>query len=331
MTDASDAHKPPAEPRMDYGRVVRDAWDVTWRYRSLWILGLFAGGVAAPQCAWSGGGGPPDARTDPSRFAPGVPADDVSAEIAGWVAANIALLATLALVLVVVALAAFVISLIAQGGMTRAGADAVEGRAPTLGKTWAAGLRLFWRFLALWLAILLVFIGVAILVALVAALLVGLAQSEAPALGVAVLVLGLPLLALGLLLAIGVAIVVPLAQRAIALEDLGPIGGLRAGWRLARANLGASLLVWILSIGLGLAAGFGIVIALAVIAIPLTLVGFTLWSAAGWSAATALFVVIAAVLVIGVLVVAGAMLNTFFWHYWTMAYLRLSGRHAHPA
>jgi hypothetical protein len=327
MTETTVEHRPSGESRMDYGRVVRDAWDITWRYRSLWILGLFAGGAAAPHCAWGGGGGQPDTRTDPSRFSPGMPADDVSAEIASWIAANIALLATVALVLVVVGLAAFVISLIAQGGMTRAGVDALEGRPPTLGTTWAAGLRLFWRFFALWLALVLVIIAVAVLVAIVVALFAGIAGRDAQGLGVVAVILALPLLAVGLLLAIGVAIVVPLAQRAIALDDLGPIAGLRAGWRVARRNLGASFLVWILSIGLGLVAGLGFAIAIAVLAIPLVVIGFVLWSAVGWSAATAGFGIIAVLLVLATVVVLGAMLNTFFWHYWTMAYLRLSGRY----
>jgi hypothetical protein len=305
---------------MDYGRVVREAWDITWRHRSLWLLGLFAGGVAAPNCAWNAGGGRPDSRADPSA---GVPTD-----VMAWVAANIALLVTLAIVLVVIGLAAFVISLIAQGGMTRAGADAAAGRAPTLGATWSAGLRLFWRFLALWLALLVTLIGLGTVAAGTVALFVALARGDAPWLGFAVLLLALPLVALGVVLAIGFAIVVPFAQRAIALEDIGPIAGIRAGWRLARANVGASLLVWLLSIGLGLAAGIGTVIALAVIAIPLALIGFALWSGAGWSTPTVAYVTVAVLLVISLLVVLGAMLNTFFWHYWTLAYLRLSGRHA---
>jgi hypothetical protein len=316
-----------AQPGMDYGRVVREAWGITWRHRSLWLLGLFAGGVAAPQCAWSGGGGRPDSAGDPSRLTPGTQSGEVAAEVTQWITANIGLLATIAIALALVALAAFVVSLIAQGGLSRAGADAAEGRSPTLGATWAAGARLFWRFVGLWLTLVLGIIGLGVLAAGVAVLFrLSVGRGDAPWLGAVVLLLALPLIALGVALAVGFAIVVPFAQRAIALEDIGPIAGIRAGWRLARRNIGTSLLVWILSIGLAIAAGLGIVIGLAVVAIPLSLIGFALWSAAGWSTPTVAYVILAVLAVIALLLVLGAMLNTFFWHYWTLAYLRLSGR-----
>ena len=31
---------------MEYGKLIRDAWNITWRYRFLWVLGLLAGGSA---------------------------------------------------------------------------------------------------------------------------------------------------------------------------------------------------------------------------------------------------------------------------------------------
>ena len=30
---------------MDYGRLIQEAWALTWRYRFLWVLGCFAGGA----------------------------------------------------------------------------------------------------------------------------------------------------------------------------------------------------------------------------------------------------------------------------------------------
>ena len=39
------------EGRMDFGEVLTRAWQITWRYKGLWVLGLLAG------CGTGGGGG----------------------------------------------------------------------------------------------------------------------------------------------------------------------------------------------------------------------------------------------------------------------------------
>jgi hypothetical protein len=37
---------------MGFGDIIKRAWKITWRYRALWVLGLFAGVTGS-----SGGGG----------------------------------------------------------------------------------------------------------------------------------------------------------------------------------------------------------------------------------------------------------------------------------
>ena len=41
---------------MEYGRIVRDAWQITWRHPFLWVLGLFAGGAASTSFNFRGSG-----------------------------------------------------------------------------------------------------------------------------------------------------------------------------------------------------------------------------------------------------------------------------------
>jgi hypothetical protein len=38
---------------MDYGALIRAAWQTTWRHRLLWVLGLFAGGVVVFWNDWT--------------------------------------------------------------------------------------------------------------------------------------------------------------------------------------------------------------------------------------------------------------------------------------
>ena len=55
---------------MDYGALVSRAWNLTWRHRFLWILGLFAGGGVSSCGSGAGGGG--EGRWGPIPATPGV-------------------------------------------------------------------------------------------------------------------------------------------------------------------------------------------------------------------------------------------------------------------
>ncbi len=103
--------------------------------------------------------------------------------------------------------------------------------------------------------------------------------------------------------------------------DVGAIASMRSGWRILRAHLGTSILLWLIGLLLGEGARCGVVALLVwgrsssasrcphggrgripLAAVPFVLVGL----AALW--------------------VVAAIVNTFFWHYWTIAYLRLTGQ-----
>ena len=138
--------------------------------------------------------------------------------------------------------------------------------------------------------------------------------------------IGIPLILVGIVAAICLTIVVAYARRAIVAENLGPVAAFQHGWNLLRAHPGASALLWLvnvaLSAGAGIAVGLAMLLALGV----LGGIGFALWMAAGFSAPTIAYgsVVLLALLASGMVLVAVA--NTFFWNYWTLAYLRLTGQ-----
>ena len=208
-----------------YGEVIRRAWQLTWRHRALWVLGLLAGGVTAPSFGgrmspgdWSGGAVP-------------VPGSDVAFDqVLRFLRENGGLIAAIGIAIALIALVVIVLSIIAQGGMARATSDLAQGRAVSLGEAWRAGLHLFWRYLGLWLMLALVAFAVAIMVAALVGIVAALGAQNAGAAVLASLVLGLPAVILGVALAVVLGILVPYAQRAIAVEDLGPVGALRSGW-----------------------------------------------------------------------------------------------------
>ncbi len=317
---------------MDYGALIRSAWGTTWHHRFLWILGLFAGGAIGiggvgrngPGMQWQ------IAPREMERVLPAAAAEAQQAEY--WVATHAGLVIGAIAMLLALGLALLVISIIAQGGMVEATVDLASGRPASFGQAWRAGLHLFWRYVGLYLLLIAAaIVAAATLGAAGAAVLASLASGAPPNPVVAAIagVVGVVLLLAGAVVAIGLSIVVAYAQRAIYAEDAGPLLALRAGWQLLRTHPGTSALTWL--VNLALVIGIGIAATLAVVAVAAVLVALGLGVWAISEAAGVAYLVLAAlgVLAGGALVVA--VINTFFWNYWTLAYLQLSGRGVAPA
>lgn len=316
---------------MEYGSLIRRAWMLTWRHRFLWVLGLFASSTVG-SCSPIGGGGPGmQWRTGPEEMR------RVSPDLEGalrfgerWFSANLDVVLVVAVLAALLGLVAAVLSLLAQGAMARATADLALDRPTTLGAAWGAGVRLFWRYLFLWL----LFIALAIAVGLVVALFWGLtfAASQFPAdpsrtilTAAAGLVATLTSL-ISIPVFIALSVVVAFAQRAIAVEDVGPVDALGISLRLVRSHLGTSALVWLINLALAFAFGIAIAIGVVVIVIPLGVVAAALFAITGVSVASIAYLVAAVLALIIAAWIMGAVANSFFWNYWTLAYLRLTDR-----
>lgn len=317
---------------MDYGSLIRQAWRFTWRFKFLWVLGLFAPSTVGSCSPSSPGGGTStqwradegDLENLPPELSWGL------MEIGNWVMRNIDLIMLIALLAFLIGLAFFIVSIIAQGAMARGTADVALGRETSLGRAWEVGVQLFWRYLLLFL----VLIGLAILIAIAIGLIVALAvligsllQGNAQVIFIILSVLAgiaFSLVAIVLFIAVGVA--VAFAQRAIAIEDVGPVHAIRIGARLILEHLGTTLLVWLISLGLSIAASIIVGLAAILLALPLGGLAAILFVTLGASAVSVIYTVIAGLLFIAGVWFLGAIANTYFWHYWTMTYLNFTGR-----
>ena len=254
---------------MDHGALIQQAWRLTWRYRFLWVLGLFVPG-ATGSC--SGGGGNASNIPDfdrPAGGATGLPSDldRAGAQFGRWIEQNVGLIALVVLLIVLIALVLVVVSFIAQGGMARATAALAQGEPMTAGDAWRSGLGLFWRFVGLWLVQIGIGIAFVLAIGVIVLIFVALGAMTDGGGRAAVVVLGV-LLGLALLVAlipllIAYSIVLVYSQRAMAIEEVGPIDGLGHGVRLLRANFGASALTWLLMVGISI--GIAIVVGIALI------------------------------------------------------------------
>jgi hypothetical protein len=346
---------------MEYGTLIRQAWSITWRYRFLWLLGVLAGGaVGMPTLNGGARGGVAPAGSSP--FTPADPSVRATGEqVVSWAVTNAALLVGLALIATALVVVLIVLSFIAQGSMASATAEIASGRPTTLGRAWSAGVHLFWRYVGLWLVLIGATIAIAAAVAAligggIAAALVG--QTPWPALAFVILVeaivivafvrfmlaisrnsgvprwivivgsalFAVPMFTVLIVAALLLSVVVAFAQRAIAIEDVGPIGALQSGWRLTRSHLGDSLLTWLVNVGLALATGLAAVLVIIGALALLGAFGALLFAMAGLSGPLFAYVGLGGLALIAVVLTMAGVANTFFWTFWTLVYFRLSGR-----
>jgi hypothetical protein len=316
---------------MEYGALMRRSWLLTWRNRFLWVFGLFAPSSAG-SCSGSARGGESidfgNRGGGPEQLPPAL--NRAFTEVGQWVIQHLGLVVLAIGVLPLLGLAFLVVSLIAQGGITRATADLALGRPTGLGEAWRAGLGLFWRFLGLWLAALGVVAAGGLSVGAVALVGFLLAQASGGALGPVLIVLGvllgLVLIVVAVPFFIALSVVVSFAQRAIVLEEAGPLAAMRVSLRLVLRSFGTSFLLWLLSLALGIGAGLAVLLMMLVLLVPLAGIRAMLFFASGASGTLIAYAAAAVLAVIFFAWLLSALPNTFFWGYWTLAYLRLTGR-----
>ncbi|MDO8673561.1 MAG: hypothetical protein Q7O66_19305 [Dehalococcoidia bacterium] len=319
---------------MDYGRLLRDAWTITWRHRFLWVLGLFAGSSAGTCSSpvanfsfpsqWGSRSGDYGGGTGGPDFAP----------MTGWVNENGGFLLVLILMAVLVFFLVWllfkVISLIAQGGMVRATADTGVGLSSSPSQALQAGLTYFWRFLGLWLLQIALAIFLAMSIAVVIAtfaVVIGVLPDGVRFLPIVIAVLlGIVAVLVFIPASILFSIVVAFAQRAIVIEDIGPVSAIRTGARLIRSRSRSSLLVWLIGAGLNFFVGLIMLVVMAVTVTPLAVIGLLLNMAIGFGGPLIIYIVLALIVLVAVLGTLSAIVNAFLWSYWTIAYLRLTGR-----
>jgi hypothetical protein len=304
---------------MSYGELLKTSFQITWRNRYLWFFGFFAGGTGFNFPAPNFGGGGFDGQ-DGSSTAMALP---VPTAQGGSVDPGL----VIAIVVVVLALIAvfIILSLISQGALADSVAAIDRGGERRFRTAWRSGARAFWRVLGL--GVLVVVIGVVVVLVVVAPL-VGIVAGLSALTGstgatiAAGIVAGLIGLAALVVILIPLAILWQLGLRELVLCEERPIASLRHGYRLFRAELGKTLLVFLIQVGISI--GLVLLLLIAGLLVGLLLFAPAIALAAGGQETAAIIAAIVAgvILLVPVVVVSGA-IGTFNHAYWTLAYLRL--------
>lgn len=330
---------------MDFGKLLSQAWKITWRHKILWVFGLLSSCAAS---GLNGGNGTssfnfPSGNTTSTGPAPSDAFPQLDQyqlqQMMDRIAPYLAVFAVLLCVGIVIGLIAWGIGIIGRGALV-AGVQQVEDEGGTsFGKGWAAaaakfkplfGMNLLLALPGLLMgliALVILALGSGALVTSITSAMNSSRSADTSAIGVAIfgaLACFVPLACIGFAIEVVIAILRLFGERAIVLEGMGAVDGLKRGWAVFRANAGNSLLLGIMLVILGMIVGF--VIGLAALPIVLPIAGAAMAAGsnakgAGLPAAGLTALSVCGIFVLAILsyVVRGA-LNTFSGACWNMAY-----------
>lgn len=260
---------------MDYGKILRRSWDITWNHKFMIVLGFLAGlGTFS-----SSSGSNSNYQFNEGDLQRMMGPEFAEQAAAFWAAAGVVIMGIICLFMII-GLVLWLLRLTAEAGMIDAASRLDAGQKVTFGEALSAG----WHKVGRMVGLNLIFFALFFIFFLIVALIMGLGLAGAigtsdfgnnadvggiiAALGFGILTLVCCLMCVFVVIAVIVGILYPFAQRAIVLEDAGVIAGLRRGWQVIKDNLGEVIVLLILFFLIGLAVGavtFAIFIPLAAI------------------------------------------------------------------
>jgi hypothetical protein len=302
---------------MDFGYILKRAWQIVWKFKVLWLFGILA---SCGQASGSSGSN--------SGYRYSSQNNNISPQIEHWFASlSPGLIALLIVIAIIVVLALIVIAIllgtVGRVGLIRGTLKAEQGaNRLTFGELWREGLTYFWRVFGLNLLIgVIIFLAVVILTILGVVLTIG-------TLGIFVLCL-LPLICLFVPVAWAVYVIVEQANIALVVENLGITDAIKRGWQVVVDNIGNMIVMsLILILGVSLIGGAIIGLPLLIVAAP-AIAGF----ATGTSDAIRNGLIISGlffIVYLPFLLLLSGILRAYTSSAWTLTYLRLTRKPAQP-
>jgi hypothetical protein len=301
---------------MDYGWVLKRAWEITWKFKGLWVLGILA------SCSAGGGGGGHGGGSSGTSYQFSGESNPRFLQFQQWIESIpeqtwIIIAIVAGIVVLVLALIALVLGILGQGGLIAGFNQAEANGTVTLGEAFRIGKANFWRLLGVravfWLA------GILLGIILAAVFI----MTTIGTLGIGLLCL-VPLLCLLIPVGALVGVYVMLTQVALVTEGLGVKESFIRSWEVLKANLGPVVVI-------GLIVLFGSAVIGLLLALPL--IAAVLPAAAGLAfgtdqSTTAGLVMAGLCLVIylPLVIVANGILQTYVTGVWTLSFRQWTGR-----
>ena len=244
-----------------------------------------------------------------------------------WIRENLVLFVVLVVVAVVVVVSIWLVLYAISRGALAEGVAAIDrGETGRFSTSWRAGLSNFWGVVGQVTILSLIWLGLTLVIWLLGALLaVGtFAVTDSIAVRVLVVAVGtILLLPLLVVVFVVLAIVAQFALRALVVGGEGVFASIGSGYRLFLNNVGRSLLLLLIQIGIALGVG-GVVFTVLTIAGLLLSLPVTVLSSSGQNAAAVLVGVVLGLILSVPFIVLTSAIGVFHQAYWTLAYLRLT-------
>lgn len=308
---------------MDYGAIIKRSWHITWRYKALWVLGIFAGVSGCSGGSGSGGNGGGSGGSGSG----GSDLGDVSRFWEG-IQSYLPVIIGVGVLLFFLGLVWWILAIAARGGLIT-GVNAIEEGTPRpLGDLWRAGFAKFWPLFGIDVMLSLPIIAVSLLMLILILGPVGLTlirggepgpEVIAPICGS--LAIGLPLLLLG---GFVFGIMRLLAQRLVMLVGQGAVEAVGNSWRFLRATLKDTAIMWLLNAALNLAASVALAIPAFLLGVLVAIPIVTAIAADSWR--SAIFIIPVALVLFMLLAFAyNAVWGTYTSALWTLFFRQMSG------
>lgn len=272
---------------MDYGALIRRAWDTVWNNKWLILLGILValGNAQRYSSSARGGSGQREGqqpgewdfddffnREEGMPGAPDIEPPDIEGLEQGfrdlgpalpWLGLGAAAIIPLICLGVAIGVALWAVATIARGGLI-AGVDVLDGGgASSFSLAWRAGWEKGWRLIGIRLLPAIPAIVMGIVVAGLSGAFFGvldLAPRSLAAAGTGLGVTAAVVVCVAALAALVLGLLSTFAERACMLENKDVFGSYGRGWAVLRDNLGPAVIIFLIQIGLSLAIGLAMLI-----------------------------------------------------------------------
>ncbi|MFZ2095029.1 MAG: hypothetical protein WAV05_00185 [Anaerolineales bacterium] len=303
---------------MDFGYVLKRAWEIIWKFKVLWIFGILASCGQASTSSGSNSGyrfSYQDTNVGPqiqNYF------NQLNPAISG-ILIMMAIIVAIILVVVVILLAT-----VGRIGLIRGTVKAEQGTERLMfGELWRDGLTYFWRVFGLNLVI-----GILVILALLVLFTLGIILTVGT-LGIFLVCL-IPLLCLLVPVMWLVSIIIEQANVALVVENLSITEAIKRGWQVFINNIGSMIVMGlILTLGVSVIGGFIVGLPLLAVAAP---AAFGIASGVTENIRNGLILSgVFFVIYLPFLLVFSGILRAYTASGWTLTYLRLTTKPLPPA
>jgi hypothetical protein len=328
---------------VNFGEILTKAWQVTWKFKVLWIFGILAGCGAnrggnfnnsfSGNSGGSGGGSGSGTNVLPEwlrRFENLRPEEAIRSFLDQY----LAIIAGIILFLCVLWFLFYFLGIMGKTGLIR-GASQADAGADSLsfGEVWSGSLPYFWRMFGVNLLVGLPFFLV--VVVLMAGMIFATVSAAGSGAGEGALVALFGMLGVFFvviccisIVSLVVGMIVEQVQNAIVLENLGVLEGFGRGWQVFSKNLGSVLVMAIILGVLGFIVSLIVSLPFLLILIPVA--ASTVITGANNFTTPLLIGGVCFVAYLPVLLVLSGILMTYTQTAWTLTYRRMTAQ-AQPA